>query len=445
MSLVTIEEVAQRAGTILRVVDENVGTGDNAKVDFDLANDQVIEGTLVLSHAADGSNTFTPLVLTTDFTIDLESGRIVLTTSGRDAVDEDIIFATYGHLAKLTLGNVQRFIDIAENRLIEDTGKDWAERTITEFHDGERRSDYPMTDRPFQRDRPTFDSLTLRRFPVKEIKEVWFLDRRTDGFGSVLSDDGGVFTDNTDAAADPDGVDFNVFAAVPAIGDIIYFGHPNIFLGLRSILRVPGVDGGALAMAWEFFDGSSFVPVTNLTPQTTGVDLFTADGFVNWDRPPGWEKTSVNGSSDLFFVRARITAGSYSTSPTMWESYSDPDQTIEREISLRNVDVRPTAKLVFLNELILQGVRNVRVKYLVGADITTPKYALALDLITVYAALMSAVAITGGSFDDETSFTLGAKSVTIGEVYVNVAEVVKQLSAEIVQLKKLVGDRVSVA
>lgn len=445
MVLSTVLNVANKAGLSIRIIDENVGTGDNSNLTFDLDNDHVISGTLTLGYAASGSNTFSALTETTHYTInDYESGRITLTSAGRTALGTSILYASYTYLGQLTSAQVTTFITRAEQRVRAYTGKVMSSTSFTEYYDGKLRNLYPRTDRPFQQDRAQYDYINLRQFPVSSVDEVTILNRSENTLDAVYSYDGSAYTDNITEAGTSSGTAFSVYAdATPDVNDAIYFGLGFKFLGVIHRLQTLGVNGGSLAVTWEYYNGSTWASLTT-TASVTGADLFTASGKVTWTMPSAWATTSVNSSGDMYFVRARMSAGSYSTAPSLWEVFPDPDGVINTEISLRGVDVDRSGKLTFLNFTIPDGVRNLRITYTAGIDSNDERYYLFVDLEDAIAALMCAIAITGGSFDDETHFRLGEKDVTIGEVYVNVNEVVKQLQQEIETLLRQVGKRIIV-
>ena len=443
MALTTVFSVAKRANILVQVVDENVGTGTGSEKDFDLDKDNIITGTLVLSHApASGdTNAFTTLTETTDYTVDLPSGKISLTTAGLTEVGTDVIYASYYHLARLTEATINGYITAAEKRLEAMTGRCFEATTKIDKLDGVSRSFYPRTDHPFEVDKPEWDYVDLNHWPVRSVSEVWFLDRSQGSYTEVHSDDGGTFTDNTTEANTVSGTAFNVFAATPAVNDAIYFGHPNKVLGIQTKLQTLGTDAGSLAVTWEYYNGSTWASLSNVTAGTTGADTFEAEGKVTWDMPSAWAKTTVNSGQSLYFVRARLSAGSYTIAPALWECYADLDSIISLELSLRDIDYTRYGRVTFLRNLIRDGPRNIRIKYVCAVETTDPEYELGVDLANLLGALMCAVAITGGSFDDETSFTLGAWSSTVGEVYVNVREFVNQLKEEIASLKNDIGAR----
>lgn len=69
------------------------GTLANGSVIY-LDHDKVIDGTLVLSYGASAAST-TTLTLTTDYTIDLDKGKITITSAGATAIGSDKVYAEY--------------------------------------------------------------------------------------------------------------------------------------------------------------------------------------------------------------------------------------------------------------------------------------------------------------------------------------------------------------
>lgn len=87
------------AGTALRgtrqsVLDELVGTGDNVQTAYQLDHAPVTPGTLELRKGFSFTSG-TPLVLTTDYTVDLDTGAITLTGAGVTALGTDQLRARY--------------------------------------------------------------------------------------------------------------------------------------------------------------------------------------------------------------------------------------------------------------------------------------------------------------------------------------------------------------
>lgn len=72
---------------------------------------------------------------------------------------------------------------------------------------------------------------------------------------------------------------------------------------------------------------------------------------------------------------------------------------------------------------------------------TTPD--LIAELSSILVAIRCYVNLSGGSYDDATSYTLGSKAVTIGEVYVNIREVIDQFKKRKQEILDAYGHRAS--
>ena len=88
------------------------------------------------------------------------------------------------------------------------------------------------------------------------------------------------------------------------------------------------------------------------------------------------------------------------------------------------------------------GTNNIRIDYYYG-ETSTPSYIS--ELSTLIAAVKCFINLTGGSYDNATSYTLGSKSVTIGEQYVNIREVLDQYKKRINEILQMLGKRADVA
>ena len=112
-----------------------------------------------------------------------------------------------------------------------------------------------------------------------------------------------------------DGVDAN------RRGEYAYFGADSQFRGLNIGLSVVGTGVGAGDLVWEYWNGTTgawddLEAVPNFTDETDS--LTKSNGTVYWEGDPAnWAEYSVNGSPDLFYVRAHLVNGaSYGTPPT---------------------------------------------------------------------------------------------------------------------------------
>ncbi|KKL54844.1 hypothetical protein LCGC14_2261380, partial [marine sediment metagenome] len=385
---------------------------------------------------------FTALTESTHYTLDKDSGRVLLNSAGVTALGTDRLYAKYIHSVKISDTILATYVAESDEEVDRSTGAYWdTPVSRTEFTDGRKKFPYPTTDRPYNKDdydEP--DHVQLSRKNVTEVSEVSFL-RRGAGLANVQSYDSSeaTYTDNKGEANSPSGTAFFVFATTPATSDIIYIGLSNKFHGLTTDLFITGV--GSPTITWEYYDGSSWTEFTP-TEITTNASIFTASGKFTWSSLSAWTKNSVNSSESLYFVRGRLSAGSYTTSPKILHMFADQDSIIALEIPLYNIDFTTSGRITFLNDRIPNGTRNVKVVFKHGQTTTNP---LIGELSALYAGLRVYANITGGSYDDETGVTIGGVAVSIGEVYVNVREVVNQFNKRIDQILRQLGKRIRIA
>jgi len=137
MVLSNTQKVIERAGIGIQEIDELVGTGDNSEKDFDLDYGKVVAGSYTLNvQDSTDDNKFTALTETTDYSLDKDSGRILLTTTGVTALGTKKLYATYTRLdedSPLNDSIVSRFLTQAGERLRESTGRVWTSTTFTKY------------------------------------------------------------------------------------------------------------------------------------------------------------------------------------------------------------------------------------------------------------------------------------------------------------------------
>jgi len=436
MTFATSLQFAQRSGLGLRVVDENVGTGDSAEKSFDLDNDNVISSSYVLNHSASGDNDFTALVETTHYTLDKESGKIYLTAGGLTEVGTDIIYATYWYIESFSDSVISDYLDGADDEIELITGKRYGSPTSkTEYMNGNPRSKYPTTDRPFTYDFNPKDYVMLIKYPVRAVNFAYFLNDPINISKFFNYDDGtAVYTDKSDEVNSSSESPFIAFDDSPVADDFIYIGCSDRFLGLDINLSVAGT--GSPAIDWEYYNGSSWTDITE-TESDTGSSTFEASGKFVWSYPYGWEKNAVN-SNTLYWLRGKLTTG-YTIDPQI-ATISIIDS-INKIIEPRGYKFTETGKLIFYDDAVLNGDLNVRVDYSYGES-SVPSYITELSILL--ASVKSYINLSGGSYDDYTSFTLNSKSATIGEVYVNIREVIFQFKKRIDEIVNMIGKRANV-
>ena len=208
-----------------------------------------------------------------------------------------------------------------------------------------------------------------------------------------------------------------------------------MFLGIETNLATNGT--GSPAITWEYWDGTSWSALT-VTDIDTGASTFTSSGKFEWVFPYGWEKTIVN-SQNLFWIRGTLTSG-YTINPQI--ATVTIRDSISKVIEPRNFTFETFGKVTFTDDFIPNGTKNIRVNYNYGDD-TTPE--LIKELIVLVASIEAYVTLSGGSFDDATSYVLGSKQVSIGEVFVNIREVLSQQKKRVDEILNALGRRIHIA
>lgn len=118
-------------------------------------------------------------------------------------------------------------------------------------------------------------------------------------------DDGGVFTDFTAEADSNVSDDVELLPAVPAVGDAFYFGLDDPMLGVALAITTPSTSD--LTLAWEYWDGVSWLPYPGIVD---GSQAYQLAGEVRVEAPTlpiFWSQNTVDGIQ-AYWIRARVTA-----------------------------------------------------------------------------------------------------------------------------------------
>lgn len=111
---------------------EELGTGDNSLKDFWLNKLGIIENEFTISHGT-VSTSVTDLTLTTDYTLDLDNSKLILTSGGVTAVGTDKIFADYKYnIHQLLNSEMVEALTSAQEKIKRDT-----EQTFANFTDSD--------------------------------------------------------------------------------------------------------------------------------------------------------------------------------------------------------------------------------------------------------------------------------------------------------------------
>ena len=139
---------------------------------------------------------------------------------------------------------------------------------------------------------------------------------------------GPTYVDETTDANDAGAGDWDIFPSTEAVGDWMAIGQavPFTSITFSSAGGTAGVDGGALALAFEFWDGAAWSALTGVVDGTSQFTAVAGAGQVfSFTQPSTWAMQSINGSDPLYFIRFRITAGSYSTNPVYSSAFVTGD------------------------------------------------------------------------------------------------------------------------
>ena len=122
---------------------------------------------------------------------------------------------------------------------------------------------------------------------------------------AAIQDNGGIFTDFTDAArslTSSPGIgstnDVDLTPATPAINDAFYFGGLKIF---EEICINVTTAGSNYTGSWDYWNGSSWISLT--VTDTTSSFQTLGKGEVSFTAPSDWATTNVNSQGPFYYVR----------------------------------------------------------------------------------------------------------------------------------------------
>ena len=92
---------------------------------------------------------------------------------------------------------------------------------------------------------------------------------------------------------------------------------------------------------------------------------------------------------------------------------------------------------LFLNqEMLFSTTRNYRADYSLG-EVPIPENIK--ELTNIIASINALVRLSGGSYDEISSYSLGSKSITLGQIYINLKETIAQYKERAKELLDLIG------
>jgi len=277
-----------------------------------------------------------------------------------------------------------------------------------------------------------FNQVSLNNRPVTEITSVRLIqhDSELDKVYSYDSD-AGTYTDNTTEANSVRGTPFYAFASSVGTDDSLYVGGTYRFTGITISLSTVGVGG---VLTWEYYDGSSWTALSNVTEGTSSADDLNASGEVYWDLPSDWQETTVN-SEEKFWIRARVTSA-HSTSPKVNHIYYGQNRYIYEELEGYDYQWETNGTVTIKGQYLIDEFQYVQVVYKAGSS-TVP--SVVEQLSTVLAAISCLTSLMGGSYDDVVSGQKGDEQFNKGEPYTNLRATIIELRKEEQILWGLVG------
>lgn len=110
---------------------EEVGTGDDSETIFYLDRRNIIDGTYTLFYGADATTT-DELIDVTDYSIELETGKITLTTAGVTKLSTNKIFAKYSYSNNgMSDSYITEILNRAEDKVDNETNTTFTDGTAT--------------------------------------------------------------------------------------------------------------------------------------------------------------------------------------------------------------------------------------------------------------------------------------------------------------------------
>lgn len=203
--------------------------------------------------------------------------------------------------------------------------------------------------------------------------------------GLCMTDDGGVYVNETTPFNEATDDDVEVLPATPALNDAAYFGHATGKFA-RLDLDISTAGDGVWTIAWEYWNGAAWVAVSGLSDGTTAFKTAADWVTVSFTLPTDWEKNTVNNVLG-YWVRARVSAytsvttapqvarGWIVTSTATWENKL-VDFT---DAGVGDVDLLPTYPLVGDGIYVGYGEKFCKLKVTTsqartGTATLTPKY-----------------------------------------------------------------------
>ena len=133
---------------------------------------------------------------------------------------------------------------------------------------------------------------------------------------AIANNFGTGFVNETDEAHSNTTADMTLLPAVPDVDDAYYFGHDEMFAGLKLDISTALGQSAAPDLIWEYYNGTIWASLTGVVDDTNGLET-AGENKATWTIPGNWTATVVTGETgSLFYVRIRVDAvGTITTTP----------------------------------------------------------------------------------------------------------------------------------
>ena len=118
---------------------------------------------------------------------------------------------------------------------------------------------------------------------------------------------GSVYRDDTNALSERGTNQTATFNSMVATDDFIYVGADVPFRGVY--VNVANANGTASILSAFYWDGSAWTGLTETDGTASAGATLAIDNIITWTLPTDWQKTNVNGSGPLFWVRMNSDGG----------------------------------------------------------------------------------------------------------------------------------------
>lgn len=202
--------IVQYSGLGVEIFLEELGTGDNSNKSFDVDNNNVIEGTLILTYGDE--NNLVKLIENEDYMVSIDDGRVYLFSSGVSKVGTTKLYATYIYSPRHSNSMIESMLSLIDSEVDYMTGSYWgAPKTSIEYFNG-NRDEYPHTDSPFSSTYQNENEFILKNKGINSITSILVLDQEG----------------NTDQSADTNKIRFEDHG-------LVYSGMYSIPTGRKNV------------------------------------------------------------------------------------------------------------------------------------------------------------------------------------------------------------------